>query len=142
MTTEEAIAELGKEMKDIKTMQQDTLEIVHFIKDNAATKKELEELRTELKNELKNDISSLSTEVTSLSTKVARIESSMVTKSYLDEKLANIKGDNVSLIRKEDDKVNAIIEELDTQHTLPKASITTIKSHHVFPAPPIISASI
>jgi len=119
-TTDEAITELGKEMKEIKTMQQDTLEIIHFIKDNAATKKELEELRSD----------------------VNTIKSQMVTKSYLDEKLANIKGDNVSLIRKEDDKVNAVVEELDTQKILPRASITAIKNHHVFPAPPIISATL
>ena len=51
----------------------------------------------------------------------------MVTKDYLDDKLGDLKGDLVSLIRKEDNKVNALIDaalsnkaikEKDAKHIL------------------------
>jgi hypothetical protein len=41
-----------------------------------------------------------------------RIESTMVTKGYLDDKLFDLRGDLVSLVRKEDYKLTAVINEL------------------------------
>ena len=40
------------------------------------------------------------------------IESTMVTKDYLDEKLADLRGDLTILIRKEDTKLKTLVEVL------------------------------
>jgi len=44
--------------------------------------------------------------------KVGKIEATMVTKDYLDEKMADLRGDLVVLMRKEDTKVVKLIEIL------------------------------
>lgn len=43
-----------------------------------------------------------------LELRITRVEATMVTKSYLDDKLADLKGDMIGIIKKEDDKVNAL----------------------------------
>ncbi len=42
--------------------------------------------------------------------RLTRVESTMVTKDYLDEKLVDLRGDIVILLRKEDRKLEALIE--------------------------------
>lgn len=44
---------------------------------------------------------------------LAKLEVKMVTKDYLDEKLFDLKGDLVVMIRKEDHKTTAIVELLN-----------------------------
>ena len=59
---------------------------------------------------LKTNVSGLKSDVSCLKSDIATIKATMVTKSYLDDKLADLRGDLVSLVRKEDDKVNALIK--------------------------------
>ena len=47
--------------------------------------------------------------LTQVDTRLIRVEATMVTKSYLDDKLGGLKGDMVALVRKEDEKVNSLI---------------------------------
>lgn len=47
-----------------------------------------------------------------LKVRTVRIESTMVTKDYLDEKMADFRGDLTVLVRKEDNKVKALVEVL------------------------------
>jgi len=72
---------------------------------------------------------------------LTRIEANMVTKSYLDEKIGDLRGDMVQLVRKEDGKVNAVVDALDEEKILPHQRVEVIRSHHVFPAPPSVSTS-
>lgn len=44
-----------------------------------------------------------------LETDVEKIKSEMVTKDYLDEKLSDLRGDLVVLVRKEDRKLTALV---------------------------------
>ena len=44
--------------------------------------------------------------------RVGKIETTMVTKEYLDEKLTDLRGDLVVLVRKEDRKFGALVDEL------------------------------
>jgi uncharacterized protein YydD (DUF2326 family) len=48
----------------------------------------------------------------------AKIESTMVTKEYLDDKISDLRGDLVGLVRKEDDKVVAVIDALAKKRLL------------------------
>jgi tetrahydromethanopterin S-methyltransferase subunit G len=49
-----------------------------------------------------------------------RMETTMVTKDYLDDKLADLKGDIITVVRKEDTKVVALISILRTRNVLTK----------------------
>ena len=48
----------------------------------------------------------------SMDVRLNRVESQMVTKAYLDDKLADLKGDLVELTRKEDKKLTAVVDTL------------------------------
>lgn len=50
--------------------------------------------------------------------RLTRVESSMVTKDYLDEKLADMRGDLVIMMRKEDKKVKALTDLLCTKNII------------------------
>lgn len=50
--------------------------------------------------------------------RVTKIESTMVTKDYLDEKMADLRGDLTVLIRKEDTKVKALVDLLVERNVL------------------------
>jgi len=47
-----------------------------------------------------------------------KIEATMVTKSYLDDKLADLKGDMVALVRREDEKVDCLVGTMEKKKML------------------------
>lgn len=53
-----------------------------------------------------------------LESRVGAIEDTMVTKDYLDEKLTDLRGDIVVLVRKEDRKLGALVDALVERHVL------------------------
>lgn len=58
--------------------------------------------------------------------RIGGVESRMVTKEYLDDKLFDLKGDIITGIRKEDKKVNRLIELLQTKQVLEPAEATAL----------------
>src|SRR3989304_1469369 len=66
-------------------------------------KTDVSTLKTDVST-LKTDVSTLKTDVSTLRSEVGIIKSEMVTKDYLDDKLADLRGDMVVLTRKEDTK--------------------------------------
>ncbi len=90
---------------------QDIFEIVTFIKDNAVTKREFDELKQEV-SKIKTDLTSVKTDLTSVKTDLTSVKATMVTKDYLDEKLADLRGDLVVLTRNEDTKLKVLIKIL------------------------------
>lgn len=63
---------------------------------------------------------------------ITQIKSTMVTKDYLDEKLGDLRGDMTVLIRKEDNKVKALVEVLVEKKVLDKADQKRIYSLEPF----------
>ena len=61
---------------------------------------------------MKKEFDGIGNRFSGLEGKVDKIEATMVTKDYLDEKLADLRGDLVVLTRKEDTKVGKLIEVL------------------------------
>lgn len=61
-----------------------------------------------------------------------QIGSSVVTKDYLDEKLADLRGDLVVLVRKEDKKVHALIDELVERDVLDNKAANRIRNLEPF----------
>lgn len=75
----------------------------------------------------------LEADVTGLKADVAQIKATMVTKDYLDEKMADLRGDMVVLTRKEDKKVVAIIELLVERNIIAAVDAKRILGMEPFP---------
>ncbi len=68
-----------------------------------------------------------------METRLTKIEATMVTKDYLDDKLADLRGDLVVLMRKEDRKVAALVEVLLTRKVISNEDAKTILAMELFP---------
>ncbi len=68
-----------------------------------------------------------------METKVTRIDATMVTKDYLDDKLADLRGDLVVIVRKEDTKVSALLKLLQAKKLLSPKETGKILSMEPFP---------
>lgn len=97
---------------------QDILETVTFIKDNAVMRDEF--------LELKNDVSELKKDMVS-------VKATMVTKDYLDDKLADLKGDLTVLMRKEDRKVATLVGMLQKKNVRSLEEAKQILTMEPFP---------
>ena len=80
-------------------------------------------------NEILEAINEFSTKVDE---KFAKIEAVMVTKDYLDEKMADLRGDLVVLMRKEDTKVGKLVEVLKRRKVITEAEEKEILSMEPF----------
>lgn len=61
------------------------------------------------------------------------IKVTMVTKSYLDDKLADLEGGLITKLRKEDQKVNRLIEIMQVKSLLTHEDVKHLKELQVFP---------
>ncbi|MEN9558192.1 MAG: hypothetical protein RL141_561 [Candidatus Parcubacteria bacterium] len=61
---------------------------------------------------MKGEASSMKGEMAGIKQELVAMRSVMVTKDYLDDKMADLRGDLVTLVRKEDRKLAAVVEEL------------------------------
>ncbi|MFA5188484.1 MAG: hypothetical protein WC460_03940 [Patescibacteria group bacterium] len=62
-----------------------------------------------------------------------KIEATMVTKDYLDDKLADLRGDLTVLMRKEDTKVRALVDILKERKIITDEDVKKILSMEPFP---------
>lgn len=62
------------------------------------------------------------------------LESTVVTKDYLDDKLADLHGKLVTLVRREDDKVNVLVDTLGGHGVLPAADAARVRKLGPFTA--------
>ena len=81
---------------------------------------------------LESTVSSLDTKVDSLNKRVGHLENQMVTKDYLDEKLSDLRGDLVVLVRKEDQKVAKLVDILKGKNILDDSDVQLILSLEPF----------
>jgi len=101
-----------------KTEIQEVSEIVNFIKDYAASQKSVDALAGRVGN---------------VESRLGKVEATMVTKEYLDDKLADLRGDLVVLTRKEDIKVRALVEVMAQKQLLSREEANKILSMEPFP---------
>ncbi|MBI5654082.1 hypothetical protein HZC53_00280 [Candidatus Uhrbacteria bacterium] len=78
-------------------------------------------------------VNSLDSKTTSLESRLGRIEATMVTKNYLDDKLGDLKGDMVSMMRKEDRQVGRLVDVLTDKKVLTAAESRDVRSFRPFP---------
>jgi hypothetical protein len=94
--------------------------------DGTATKTDLERVETKV------DDLAVSTRA-----ELRRIEAVMVTKSYLDDKLADLKGDLIVKLRKEDEKVEFLIALPCARKSLSEEDRRRIQTEYqIFPSIP------
>ena len=65
--------------------------------------------------------------------RLTKIESTMVTKEYLDEKLSDLRGDLTILIRKEDTKLKTVIDILFEKKIFTEADKKRVLTLEPFP---------
>jgi len=82
---------------------------------------------------LKNNVSNLKNDVGNIKGEISYIKSQMVTKSYLDDKLADLSGDTIIKLKKEDAKVNRLIEMMGGKKMLDEKEIKELEEIKVFP---------
>lgn len=88
-------------------------EILHAVKDFADdVQKQFDEVRTRL----------------------TKVEATMVTKDYLDEKLFDLRGDFVILMRKEDAKVETLVDVLRQRKVISDQEAEKVLGSGPFPA--------
>jgi hypothetical protein len=94
-------------------------------------------LLAESLQDLSDDMQGLSIRVTTLSNETKAefrsIKATMVTKSYLDDKIADLRGELVLLARKSNTKFGALVEQLVLQGTLKRELADKILALEPFP---------
>ncbi len=124
-------------MLEPKDLQQIGEELGKVIEQNITP--QLDELHHDLgvvKEDLgvvKEDLGVVNGKVDSLERKVDRIEADMVTKAYLDDKLADLEGGLIARLRKEDTKVNRLVDILKNKKVLTEQEVRQLAELHVFP---------
>lgn len=100
-------------------------------------KEELKEVFTEalepFVDSIKEDFNKIDERFNKIDGRLDRIEATMVTKSYLDNKLADIEGGLIGKLRKEDEKVNRLIEVLKNKSLLTAEDTQQFKEFQIFP---------
>lgn len=87
------------------------VEVVEFIKDHAAMQESVDKLTAKV-TRIENKVTGIEDKVIGIEGRLTRVEALMVTKDYLDDKMADLKGDLVVLARKEDTKVKVLTDIL------------------------------
>ncbi|MBU1131785.1 hypothetical protein KKC32_00845 [Patescibacteria group bacterium] len=102
-------------------MIEEIFEMVVFIKDQAATQSSVDEgfkCMDERFDQVDEKFKSVDERFDSLDSRLKKVESTMVTKDYLDDKLADLRGDLVVMMRKEDTKLKTLVEILEEKNLL------------------------
>jgi len=72
-------------------------------------------------------------EITGIKEEIIGIKAVMVTKSYLDDKLADLDGSVITRQKKEDKKLNLLIEFLQKKQILGETEIKMLRDFQIFP---------
>ncbi|MFA5130017.1 MAG: hypothetical protein WC477_03810 [Patescibacteria group bacterium] len=75
---------------------------------------------------MKSDMGTMKSEMGSMKFEITSIKSQMVTKDYLDDKLADLKSELIILTRKENTKLSVLVEELVVSKTLTRKTADRI----------------
>lgn len=102
MEEQNTINDILKVVQKQKDDTKDILKIVHFLRDNAVTQ-----------TEFRREVTGIKGDITGIKGDITLIKATMVTKEYLDTKLADLKGEMVSLTRREDNKLKAFIKMIE-----------------------------
>jgi hypothetical protein len=83
--------------------------------------------------EIKSEITGIKSEITGIKSDIVSIRSEMVTKDYLTEKLADLRGDLILTMRGEDKKVLTLVDMLRQKNILTPEEVKQILAMRPFP---------
>ena len=95
--------------------------------------KVIEQNITPVLDEMRKDLDEVKTDLSEVKTDLNKVKMSMVTKSYLDDKLADLEGNLVTKLRKEDEKMNRLIDVLHEKSVLSEQDVEQLKLFQIFP---------
>lgn len=95
-----------------KTVKNETLEAIQFLATH------MDERFSEMDRKMDERFAQVDQRFDKLEGRVGHIESVMVTKEYLDDKLADLRGGSVVSARKENRKLDALVDILHKHHVL------------------------
>lgn len=104
--------------------------------DKAITEKIIPQIAEMIDQNILPQFEGINSRLDKVESRLSKVERDMVTKDYLDDKLADLKGDLVGIDRKQDKKVNFLVESLDTNEILPDSDTKLLRQMEVFPSPP------
>lgn len=84
-------------------------------------------------NKIEGEIKGIKGEIGSIKGEIGGIKATMVTKDYLDSKLFDLRGDIISVIRKEDIKMAKLIDILQKRNVINSEDVKIILSMEPFP---------
>lgn len=93
---------------------------------------EKEVTTNEILDAINNFSTSIEGKISSMQTEIGWIKSNVVTKDFLDEKLADLRGDLVVLVRKEDTKLLKLIDILKGRRLISTEEATAVLSMEPF----------
>ena len=97
------------------------------------TKEEILTAISDFANHTEKRFDGIETRLGGVETRLDKIEATMVTKDYLDDKLADLRGDLVIMLRKEDTKVKTLVDVLETQKIISETDAKKILTMEPFP---------
>ncbi|HLC89466.1 MAG TPA: hypothetical protein VJG65_00740 [Patescibacteria group bacterium] len=83
-------------------------------------------------SDMKGEISGMKGEISGMKGEIGQIKATMVTKDYLDDKLSDLRGDLVVMLRKGDAKLKVLAEMLHDKKVLNRADVKRIYSLEPF----------
>src|SRR3989344_4755544 len=81
---------------------------------------------------IKGEISGIKGEISGIKGEIISIKATMVTKDYLDEKMSDLRGDLVVMMRKEDTKLKTLVGVLKEKSVLDSNDVKRIYSMEPF----------
>lgn len=118
-----AVGELSKKTDELSDKTDEILEAVGHFADK--TEKCFDALESDM-SDVKRDVAGFKSEMQT-------VKSSMVTKDYLDDKLSDLKGDLTVLMRKEDRKLIALVDILETRKVISQEDANKVLELEPFP---------
>lgn len=88
---------------------------------------------------VKQEINGIKQEIGGLKQDIGIIKATMVTKDYLDDKLAIRKADLIIIDRKQEEKINSMASKLADKKVFTRQEAEEIVHISPFPMPPVIS---
>lgn len=106
---------------DLNKTVGEILEMVIYIKDNAVNKTDFE-----------TSMASVDKRLGGMEVRLTKVEAQMVTKEYLDDKLSDLRGDLVVMMRKEDNKLKTLLGILQTRKVITKVDASKVMAMEPF----------
>lgn len=85
-------------------------------------------------DEIRGDINEIRGDIKGMKSDIKEVKSSMATKGYLDDKFADLEGGVIARQKKQDQKVNTLVNILKERDLINEQDIKRLKEFRIFPS--------